>query len=141
MTQNLRLSHFDMQPHRAPQQLLFERCCGLPITGELVLRGFSGNRCTGFSLKACAQSPQDNYSNGSFGFNAKGPTLARRPQLLNSVDNLVDGIDRRFSSSVHEEPKWGNPLTFHEISSRDKLVVAVDIDEGLCFSFISFLGF
>lgn len=142
MTQNFRSSHFHMQSHRAPQPLLFERCCGLPITGELVLRGFSGNRCTGFGLKACVQSPKDNYSNGSFGLNAKGPTLVRRPQLLNSVDiDLVDGIDRRFSSSVHEEPKWGNPLTFHEFSSRDKLVVAVDIDEGLCFSFISILGF
>lgn len=134
LTRNLRSSHFHMQSHRPSQPLLFERCCGVPITGELVLRSFPGNRCTRFGLKACVQSPKDNYSNGSLGINAKGPTLVRRSQLLNNVDiDLVDGIDRRYSTTVHEEPQWGNPLTFHDFSSRDKLVVAVDIDEGLSF--------
>ncbi|CAK9328148.1 unnamed protein product [Citrullus colocynthis] len=132
LTRNLRSSHFHMQSHRPSQPLLFERCCGVPITGELVLRSFPGNRCTRFGLKACVQSPKDNYSNGSLGINAKGPTLVRRSQLLNNVEiDLVDGIDRRYSTTVHEEPQWGNPLTFHDFSSRDKLVVAVDIDEVL----------
>lgn len=134
LTRNLRSSHFQMQSHRPSQQSLFEQCCGFPISGELVLRSFRGSRCTRFGLRACAHSPKDNYSNGSLGINAKGPTLVRRPQLLNNVEiDLVDGIDRRYSTSVTGEPQWGNPLTFHDLSSRDKLVVAVDIDEGLYF--------
>lgn len=127
MTRDLRLAHFNLQSHRPPQSSLFEQCCGFPISGELVLRSFRGNRCPRFGLKACVQSPKDNYSNG--------PTLVRRPQLLNNVDiDLVEGIDRRYSTAVPGESQWGNPLTFHELSSRDKLIVAVDIDEGLYFA-------
>lgn len=130
-TRNLRSSHFHMQSHRLSQPpTLFEHCCGFPIYGKIV----RGNRCTRFDLKACVQSPKDNYSNGSLGINAKGPTFVRRPQLLNNIEiDLVDGIDRRYSTTVQGEPQWGNPLTFHDLSSRDKLVVAVDVDEGMCF--------
>ncbi|XP_022929499.1 uncharacterized protein LOC111436047 [Cucurbita moschata] len=132
LTRNLCSSHFHMQSHRPSQPLLFENCCGFPISAELVLRSFRRNRCNRFGLRACVQSHKDNCSNGSLGTNAKGPTPVRRPQVLNNVEiDLVDGIDRRYSTTVQGEPQWGNPLTFHDLSSRGKLVVAVDVDEVL----------
>ena len=134
-----------MQSHRPSQPLLFQNCCGFPISAELVLRSFRRNRCNRFGLRACVQSHKDNCSNGSLGTNAKGPTPVRRPQVLNNVEiDLVDGFDRRYSTTVQGEPQWGNPLTFHDLSSRGKLVVAVDVDEGSYFPLpflISFPGF
>ena len=121
LTRNLRSSDLHMQSLRPSQPPLFDR-------------SFRGNKCTRFDLKACGQSPKDNCSSSSLGINAKGPTLVRRPLVLNNVEvDLVDGIDRRYSTTVHGETQWRNPLTFHDLSSRDKLVVAVDIDEGLYF--------
>ncbi|KAG6590064.1 hypothetical protein SDJN03_15487, partial [Cucurbita argyrosperma subsp. sororia] len=119
LTRNLRSSDLHMQSLCPSQPPLFDR-------------SFRGNKCTRFDLKACGQSPKDNCSSSSLGINAKGPTLVRRPLVLNNVEvDLVDGIDRRYSTTVHGETQWGNPLTFHDLSSRDKLVVAVDIDEVL----------
>lgn len=94
---------------------------------QLYANVFRINRRTGFSLQGCF----DTNGNGNELFlkpKARGFASFPRPPLLADLDDVTDRDDA-INRSLNGSPT--NPLSFQDHRMSEKLVVAVDVDEGI----------
>lgn len=97
-----------------------DTCNGFRIAG----RGGGGGGVGGLSIRGCFDSVSD--SNSLF---RKMQSGVPNPRL--ALRNVEVGVEDEKDARLVNGRQWGSPLGFPNFASAEKVVVAVDVDEGI----------
>ncbi|KAK1288386.1 hypothetical protein QJS10_CPB19g01999 [Acorus calamus] len=111
-----------------------DRSSQIPRRGWIDVGGvYSVNHCSGndgLSLKCCASESFDGVLGKFDGDSWKPRALASHHQLIRDSESGTGG-EEFGQKIVNGKTRHGSPLRFLDSPMPEKLVVAVDVDEGL----------